>query len=138
MTIDRDGGRRSASSDSSHSHPSSMGGGPYQPSPVTTFASTTYAYPYSALNVPSSVAGLPPPPQMSLNVAHQMPPTSGSSAHKQPSHVLHGGSGGMGHDGGPNSVVSTTSGGGPGGQAGSANEPKPLLSAQYEALSDED
>lgn len=135
---DRDGGRRSASSDSSHSHPSSMGGaGSYQPTPVTTFAATTYAYPYSALNVPSSVAGLPPQPQMSLNVAHQMPPTS--SAHKQPSHVMHGGGvggGGVGHDGGPNSVVSTTSGGGAGGQ--SASEPKPLLSAQYEALSDED
>lgn len=133
---DRDGGRRSASSDSSH--PSSLGGGgvSYQQTPVTTFAATTYAYPYSALNVPNSASGLPPPPQMSLNTAHQMQSSSGASAHKQPTHILHGGSV---HDAGPNSTVSTTSGvGGGGGQGGAANEPKPLLSAQYEALSDED
>lgn len=156
------GSRRSSSANSdTGSHNSSMtAGGPgpgaqqYHP-PVTTFAATTYAYPYSALNVPSSVTGLPT--QMSLNApaAHQMQPSSmGSAGHKQPSHMMGGMSGVGVHDNGAgvgsNSVVSTTTGvaggsmGGSGagsgivGQSSQSAEPKPLLSAQYEALSDED
>ena len=135
---DRDSGRRSASSDSSHSHPSNMsgggGGGSYQPTPVTTFAATTYAYPYSALNVPSSVAALPPTSQMNLNVGLQMPPTSsgGSSMHKQATHVLHGGGAGCstgvssgGHDGNP-----TTSGVGGGSGASQVIAHQPVHQQQ--------
>lgn len=62
--------------------------------PVTTFTTTTYAYPYSALNVSGTTATLPPPIKTAIDSerSNQPPP----------------------------------------------QEPKPLLSAQYEALSDED
>lgn len=62
--------------------------------PVTTFTTTTYAYPYSALNVSGTTASLPPPIKTAIDSerSNQPPP----------------------------------------------QEPKPLLSAQYEALSDED
>lgn len=68
-----------------HHHPGLINSQFPQP-PVTTFTTTTYAYPYSALNVSGTATNLPPP-------------------------------------------IKTTS---------SQPEPKPLLSAQYEALSDED
>lgn len=85
------------SSSSSH-HPSAAASyQQQQPPPVTTFATTTYAYPFSALNVPNA-AGLPPHQKM----LH--PEAAGGSSH----------------------------------QSSHASEPKPLLSAQYEALSDED
>lgn len=62
--------------------------------PVTAFTTTTYAYPYSALNVSGATATLPPPIKTAIDSerSNQPPP----------------------------------------------QEPKPLLSAQYEALSDED
>lgn len=107
--------------------------GAYQPQPpVTTFATTTYAYPYSALNVPSSVAGLAPSSQMTTSqlssLGHQAPT---SHIGKQPSsHSMSiTGSGG---------VAMTVSGGVSASGGATAVEPKPLLSAQYEALSDED
>lgn len=61
------------------------------------FTSSTYAYPFSALNVSSAAANLPPP----MKTAHV---DSDAAARSQ----------------------------------APAQEPKPLLSAQYEALSDED
>lgn len=70
-----------------------------QPPPVTTFAAT-YAYPFSALNVPGPPPslGVPPPSTKSLDGVSSQPPS----------------------------------------QQSIAAEPKPLLSAQYEALSDEE
>lgn len=62
-----------------------------------SFPPSTYAYPFSALNVSSAAGNLPPPMK---------------SAHVDSDSVSRG-------------------------QA-PAQEPKPLLSAQYEALSDED
>lgn len=112
--------------------------GAYQPQPpVTTFATTTYAYPYSALNVPSSVAGLAPPSQITTSqlssLAHQAHQAPTSHIGKQSSSHSMGitGSGG---------VAMTISGGVSAATAvgSAAVEPKPLLSAQYEALSDED
>ncbi|XP_054088600.1 uncharacterized protein LOC105215044 isoform X2 [Zeugodacus cucurbitae] len=116
------------------SQPPPLGAYQSQP-PVTTFATTTYAYPYSALNVPSSVAGLAPPSQMTTSqlssLAHQ---ASTSHMGKQP----------PGHSmsiAGSGAVAMTASGGiSAVSQSGGAStvEPKPLLVAQYEALSDED
>lgn len=63
----------------------------------TSFTPTTYAYPFSALNVSSASANLPPP----MKTGHI---ESDSQARNQTQ----------------------------------PQEPKPLLSAQYEALSDED
>ncbi|KAL9881792.1 nuclear receptor corepressor smrter isoform 4-T25 [Glossina fuscipes fuscipes] len=135
---ERDNGRRSSSSGNDSAHSQTSITSSYQPSPVTTFAATTYAYPYSALNVPSSVASLQAPQQINLNTTHQMPPTSISSSQKQLNHVLAGGS-----DGGANTTVNTASSSGANLQtsmttSSTTTEPKPLLSAQYEALSDED
>lgn len=86
-----------------------------------------YTYPYSVLNVH---AGLAPPPHMTIS--HQVPPSGvhhgkqSSSAH---SHV----------DLSNSSTGSNASGHAVGsGNANSTAEPKPLLSSQYEALSDED
>lgn len=62
-----------------------------------SFTPSTYAYPFSALNVSSAAANLPPP----MKSAHI---DGDSAARGQPA----------------------------------PQEPKPLLSAQYEALSDED
>lgn len=62
-----------------------------------SFTPSTYAYPFSALNVSSAAANLPPP----MKSAHV---ESDSAQRSQPN----------------------------------TQEPKPLLSAQYEALSDED
>lgn len=62
-----------------------------------SFTPSTYAYPFSALNVSSAAANLPPP----MKTAHVEGDSVGRS---QPA----------------------------------PQEPKPLLSAQYEALSDED
>lgn len=62
-----------------------------------SFAPSTYAYPFSALNVSSAAANLPPP----MKSAHVEGDSTGRGQQAQ-------------------------------------QEPKPLLSAQYEALSDED
>lgn len=67
-----------------------------QPPPATTFSTTTYAYPFSALNVSGATATLSPSIKTAIAIDTErcnMPPLQ---------------------------------------------EPKPLLSAQYEALSDED
>ncbi|XP_055538502.1 nuclear receptor corepressor 1 isoform X2 [Wyeomyia smithii] len=102
-----------------HSSPY-IGGQSGPPPPVTTFAPQTY-YPYSALTVSGGpvVGGLGPPvhpPKTTLIV-----PTLG------------GGSVGVGGGSGMNMNDDRQS-------SSSSNtiEPKPLLSAQYEALSDED
>lgn len=79
-----------------HGHPAHHNSQFAQP-PVTTFATTTYAYPFSALNV--APAPLPPPIKSTIDGE---PPTRANLPLPP------------------------------------AQEPKPLLSAQYEALSDED
>jgi len=105
-------GRRSSSSSggqTNDSHRPNSGGsgsniGGYAP-PVTTFATTTYAYPYSALNVTG-----PPPPSSLVGVPQSVPQgkcIDGSGGNSQSQQTL-------------------------------PAEPKPLLSAQYEALSDEE
>ncbi|XP_055601175.1 uncharacterized protein LOC129750017 isoform X2 [Uranotaenia lowii] len=103
-----------------HSSPY-MGSQSGQPPPVTTFAPPTY-YPYSALNVSSGpVVG---------NLGH--PGVTSKTTLVVPN--LGGGSG-SGLSGPPGSGMNDDNR-----QSSSAAqlEPKPLLSAQYEALSDED
>lgn len=100
-----------------HSSPY-MGG---QPVPVTTFPSQSF-YPYSALTVsggPVTVGNLGPPPGHGSKVS-----SLGGVQN------LGGGGPGGGGGGGMNDDRQQSS--------SSAMEPKPLLSAQYEALSDED
>ncbi|EDS36387.1 conserved hypothetical protein [Culex quinquefasciatus] len=100
-----------------HSSPY-MGG---QPVPVTTFPPQTY-YPYSALTVsggPVTVGSLGPPPGHGPKVSSM-------------GGVQNMGGGGPGGGGGMNDDRQQSS------SSSVAMEPKPLLSAQYEALSDED
>lgn len=89
-----------------------------QPVPVTTFPSQSF-YPYSAL----TVSGGP------VNVGNLGPPGHGPKVSSLGGVQNHGG-GGPGGGGGMNDDRQQSS--------SSAVEPKPLLSAQYEALSDED
>lgn len=95
-----------------------MGG---QPVPVTTFPPQTY-YPYSALTVsggPVTVGSLGLPPGHGPKVSSM-------------GGVQNMGGGGPGGGGGMNDDRQQSS------SSSVAMEPKPLLSAQYEALSDED
>lgn len=101
--MDDDNATNATSSSSSsdhhphHSHPGLINS-QYPPPPVTTFAPTSYPYPFSALNVSATPSSLPPPLKSSND----------SDSNNRPP------------------------------QPPPAAEPKPLLSAQYEALSDED
>lgn len=100
MVVDEDASSNAASSTSSPRPPlhHPLINSQYGTPPVTTFAAaTTYAYPYSALNVSAAPSSLPPP----------LKPSNDNESNNRP-------------------------------QAPPAQEPKPLLSAQYEALSDED
>lgn len=119
-------------------------GPPYGGSSNTP-VSTTVAYPYSAWNVSGAPQG---------NHVPQPPTSSGASSHKpvdvhpnmggnsSGNNVSGGGgnmmgerSGSVGSGTGPGGVLS---GGGGGSGGGPPAEPKPLLSSQYEELSDED
>lgn len=82
-----------------------------QPQPLTTFAQSTYAYPFSALNVGAT-------PAASLAAAAA---AAAAQSNQQQSKMSNS-------DGGDNQSR----------QQQQLAEPKPLLSAQYEALSDED
>lgn len=101
--------------------------------------STTVAYPYSAWNVSGAQPG---------NHVGAQPPTS--VGHKPVDHGMNSGNsnsgpsmggdrmGGGGGGGGVVSGVGVSGGGVIGGGGGPPAEPKPLLSSQYEELSDED
>lgn len=76
--------------------------------PMTSYAPTVYAYPYSALNMVSGGNTLLSPKQESVVESDSTQQSKNISSGQLPSHTLQ------------------------------VTEPKPLLSAQYEALSDED
>lgn len=111
--------------------------------------STTVAYPYSAWNVSGAPQGnhVPQPPTSSAASSHKAvdvhPNMGGNSSGNNVSgggNMMGERSGSVGSGTGPGGVLSGGGGGGggSGGGGGPPAEPKPLLSSQYEELSDED
>lgn len=95
-----------------------------------SYAPSTYAFPYSALTVPSAAGGLPPPQPLQLAGGqlsgghHAVAPPGHLSAKAKAAHALSelgGGGGSVG--GGVSLVVGGGSGGGIGGAGGSSGGP---------------